>query len=81
MTALDYRRIIYRSRCAAENGRDALPAILASSRRNNGVDGVSGLLWTNGERFVQLLEGPPESVELTFDRIRRDPRHRGVEVV
>ena len=81
MVAPDCRRIIYRSRSSGGDGRSDLAAILASSRRNNGVDGVSGLLWTDGERFVQLLEGPPESVGLTFDRIRYDPRHRGVEVV
>jgi len=30
----------------------------------------------NGKRFLQVLEGPSGAVENTFERIRRDTRHR-----
>ena len=53
-------------------------AILAASRRNNARDGITGLLYADGVRFLQALEGPPEAVEPTFERIRADPRHRAI---
>ena len=80
MNSPEYRRILYRSRATGDHGRRDLSPILAVSRLNNGLDGVSGLLWTNGHRYVQRLEGPPESVALTFARIARDPRHEAIEI-
>lgn len=76
-----FRRVIYRSTARNGERRDDLAQILAQSRRNNGLDGVSGLLWSDGTRYVQLLEGPPESVALTLARIVADPRHEGVEII
>ena len=58
-----------------------LAAILRESRANNGIDGISGLLTTDGVSFVQVLEGPPESVAATFERIQRDRRHTDIVVV
>lgn len=75
------RRIVYASRAASADARGDLPAILTVSRRNNGVDGVSGLLWSQADRYLQLLEGPGDSVADAFDRIRRDPRHADIVVI
>jgi hypothetical protein len=55
--------------------------ILASSRRNNRRDGITGFLLFNGHRFLQHLEGPPAMVQATFERISADPRHRAVVVL
>lgn len=55
---------------------ESLPSILATARRNNERNGITGLLMFNGKRFLQVLEGPVTAVEQTFDRIRQDPRHR-----
>lgn len=52
--------------------------ILSVSRRNNRRNGVTGLLLFNGKRFLQLLEGPAESVDATYARISADPRHFAV---
>jgi len=54
-----------------------LSAILAVARRNNSANDITGLLMFNGKRFLQVLEGPSEAIDATFERIRRDPRHRG----
>jgi hypothetical protein len=54
------------------------PAILAASRANNRRDGITGLLYSDGTRFLQAIEGPQEKVEATFARIMRDPRHRAI---
>lgn len=71
-------QLIYIS-SAANNPSTA--EILNVSRRNNRQDGISGLLYADGRRFLQALEGPPEEVEAAFARIARDPRHRAAVVL
>lgn len=56
-------------------------AILARSVANNRRDRITGLLYTDGKRFLQVLEGPQDTVEQTFARIAADPRHRAVVVL
>lgn len=73
----ELRRILYTSRAV----KGDLIDILAVSRANNGIDGVTGLLLARGSEYVQLLEGPPESVGRAFQRIERDERHTGINVL
>ncbi|HET9512113.1 MAG TPA: BLUF domain-containing protein [Sphingomonas sp.] len=75
------RRLIYTSRATGRDQRDAKHDILAQSRRNNGMDGISGILWSNGDRYLQVLEGPTASIDDAFDRIRHDPRHTDVVIL
>ncbi|MEG3124771.1 BLUF domain-containing protein [Sphingomonas sp. GB1N7] len=75
------RQLLYMSSSNPANGVFELPRIVAQSRQNNALDGVTGLLWSDGTRFLQVLEGPADSVSSTFDRIRRDPRHRAVVIL
>ena len=56
-------------------------AILALSRANNSRDGITGLLYSDGTRFLQALEGPADKVEQAFARIKADPRHRAVVIL
>ena len=53
-----------------------IDAILASSRKHNSRNGVTGILVYDGKRFLQALEGEQAAVEATYQRIRADPRHR-----
>ncbi len=53
-----------------------IDAILAASRRNNRVANITGLLVYDGVRFLQALEGDQAAVEIAFQRIKADPRHR-----
>ncbi|MDY0958217.1 BLUF domain-containing protein [Sphingomonas sp. CFBP8993] len=76
-----YRRIIYSSRPVGDDVRADHQAILAVSRRNNGMDGISGILWIGGDQYRQLLEGPVDSVVETLERIRHDPRHTDIVVL
>ena len=55
--------------------------ILIQSRRNNDAVGVTGLLYTDGTRFLQVLEGEGAAVTATFERIRADARHHAVVVL
>lgn len=43
--------------------------------------GITGVLFTSGGLFVQVLEGPQEAVESLFASIEADPRHRDVIVL
>lgn len=52
--------------------------ILATSRRNNARDEITGLLFFNGRRFLQALEGPAAAVERAIARIKTDDRHSGI---
>lgn len=74
-------RIVYVSRAVGTHAKTDRESILSVSRRNNGMDGVTGILWAEGDRYLQLLEGPPESVDNTFNRILLDPRHDEVVVI
>lgn len=50
-------------------------AIVVTSRRNNHCNHITGLLVHDGARFLQVIEGERETVELLYARIRADPRH------
>ena len=68
-------QIIYISTARQEPDAAMVQSILETSRRNNRRDGLTGLLAVGGRRFLQVLEGPPELCERTYERIRADPRH------
>jgi hypothetical protein len=53
-------------------------AILSASRANNARDRITGLLFFNGKRFLQALEGEEAAVDTTFRRIQQDTRHYGL---
>ncbi|QXT37105.1 BLUF domain-containing protein [Sphingomonas sanguinis] len=76
-----FRRVIYTSRAVGDDERADHQAILSASRRNNGMDGISGLLWIGGGEYCQLLEGPVDSVRETLSRIMRDPRHTDIRIL
>ena len=62
-------------------GRPTHADILRASRRNNGRDGITGLLYGDGVRFMQVLEGPADKVEAAYARIKGDPRHRAAVIL
>jgi blue light- and temperature-responsive anti-repressor len=84
-------RLIYRSRevvaqvvpdAVTEAGlQRALRAIVSSARWHNRADTVTGALVYADTGFAQVLEGPREVVERTFDRIAADRRHADVTVL
>ena len=55
--------------------------ILASARANNSRRGITGALLFSGQCFAQVLEGPLDAVEATFERIQRDSRHGDVSLL
>jgi hypothetical protein len=77
------RRLIYRSLSTAapeSRERDRL-RIFAQCRLNNGLEAVSGILLVKAARYLQVLEGSPQSVGHIFDLIEADLRHTEIEVL
>lgn len=75
------RQILYVSLSAIPGDKADLVGILQSSRHNNALNGVTGLLYSDGRSFLQVFEGPRASVELTFARIFADQRHHSLCVL
>ncbi|WP_242146595.1 BLUF domain-containing protein [Sphingomonas sp. BAUL-RG-20F-R05-02] len=71
-------QLIYISTATPAMREPELTRILSASRRNNARDGISGLLFFNGRRFLQALEGPAAVVETAIARIKADDRHAAV---
>ena len=57
-----------------------LDAIHRTARELNALDGISGLLVFNGTHFLQIIEGSETAIDELVARLRRDPRHSGLEV-
>ncbi len=78
---MDLHHCLTLSRLTGRLGDTGLRDILHRSRERNPARGLTGALLFDGERFVQLLEGPREAVQALAERIRADPRHEGLTVV
>jgi hypothetical protein len=74
-------QITYISTAQAELTEDSVQTILASSRRNNRREGITGLLISDGTRFLQALEGDEAAVTAAYARIKADPRHRAAVIL
>ena len=75
-------RLAYASLRAPQLGNDevvddiVLPSITKNRRLN-----ISGCLWFDSQRFLQVLEGAESDVTQLFGVIREDARHTDVEVL
>jgi len=73
--------LIYKSRCKGLANWDLVESILASSMRNNPANDITGVLVVTETHFLQVLEGPFEPLNATFERIARDMRHEGTQLI
>ncbi|WP_019517102.1 BLUF domain-containing protein [Sphingomonas sp. Mn802worker] len=76
-----FRRIVYSSIATARADDETQIDILRQSRANNGLNGISGVLLSDGKRFLQVLEGTPEAIAHVFAQISADPRHAEVRTL
>lgn len=74
-------QIVYISSALAGVTPGDICQILAVSRRNNAIEGLTGLLIHDGVRFLQALEGERDAVLARFARIREDSRHRAIVIL
>ncbi len=74
-------RLTYVSRLSRDCGPDALGTIMTVSRRNNKKLGVTGALCYSPRGFLQVLEGPANTVNELYRRIVMDKRHSMVTLL
>ncbi|QDA35654.1 BLUF domain-containing protein (plasmid) [Paracoccus liaowanqingii] len=73
-------RLIYASNHGGIE-REGLEDILIKSQANNKQDGITGLLISSDEDFIQLIEGGRTVVAKCFMRIMQDDRHQNIKVL
>ena len=73
--------VVYVSSASRPFSTEELAALLATSRRNNTRDGITGMLLYRDGNIMQVLEGEEAAVRALFERVRRDPRHHDVTVL
>lgn len=77
---MDLKSLTYTSFARLDLTADDLAAIQRTARELNALDGISGLLIYNGTHFAQIIEGSRSAIDDLAERLRRDPRHSGLEV-
>jgi len=75
------RQVLYISTAASGVDGAAADTILATSQRNNTRDAITGLLYFDGKRFLQALEGESVALDRALTRIEKDPRHRAIVIL
>lgn len=75
------RQVLYISTAQNTLERGEADAILATSRRRNADDRITGLLYFDGKRFLQALEGESDTLDTTLARIEKDGRHRAIVIL
>ena len=80
--SVELRQLIYCSIATAEFHVGSINEILASAQKHNIAHSVTGFLIHSGNWFLQLLEGPTESIDLIYlKKISADPRHTSLRVL
>jgi hypothetical protein len=74
------KSLTYTSLARLDVDADDLHAIHRSALKLNALDGITGLLVFNGTHFLQVVEGDERAIDDLLGRLRRDPRHHGLEV-
>ncbi|MDE2382979.1 MAG: BLUF domain-containing protein [Alphaproteobacteria bacterium] len=74
-------RCLYASRMAKPMAPATLRAILEDSRKNNVKNGITGVLISTGDAFIQVLEGGRAQVSQTYNHIASDKRHSEVTLL
>jgi len=68
-------RILYISQAAPGLSAEQVQEILKSAQRNNAASGLTGVLVHGGGLFMQVLEGPEQTVLRQYVKILDDRRH------
>jgi hypothetical protein len=74
-------RLMYASRAAAGIDQEELAAIARQAGAANATQGITGVLCSTGEVFIQVLEGGRAPVNALYRRIVGDARHRDVTLL
>ncbi len=75
------KQLIYISSATRLMCEADLTLLLNRSHQLNNKHAVSGMLVYCDGSFIQVLQGSDESLDTTFARIQRDPRHHHCQVL
>ena len=70
--------IIYISRAKQNFTSGDLADLRDLADARNRSEDITGLLLSDGARFIQALEGDAAAVQTVMDRIAKDPRHNNI---
>lgn len=73
-------RTIYVSRASSPMPLE-LKEILAVSRKNNPLLGIGGAMCFLDGVYLQFLEGEAAAVDVLYQKIEKDPRHKDVKML
>jgi hypothetical protein len=71
------KRVVYVSK-KIDVSDTTLKDIIASSKKNNPEEDVTGCLLSGSNSFLQLLEGPSDFIDRLYSKISTDNRHENV---
>jgi len=74
------KHLIYSSRPFGFD-QNTLNSILVTSIDNNKKGHITGALICRSDLYLQYLEGPTETIDETFDKIKQDDRHVEVKIL
>ena len=66
---------LYTSQMTPDLDVHQIGQIVKQARELNAIQGITGMLVFDGERFAQYVEGPPEAVSQLAVKLAADPRH------
>lgn len=69
-------QLVYISQSVRKMSGEELNAIQRAAKKNNQHIDVTGSLFYNGGWFLQVLEGPLQTITDLYHKIERDPRHK-----
>ena len=71
------KRVVYVSE-KTDASDTTLKDIIASSKKNNPEEDITGCLLSGSNSFLQLLEGPADFIDTLYSKISKDNRHGNV---
>jgi len=77
---MSLKSLTYTSLAALDLQPEDLEAIHRTAREINALEGITGMLIYNGIHFLQVIEGASDAIDDLVERLRRDPRHSGLEI-
>jgi hypothetical protein len=78
---MSINQLVYLSEAVSKMSRADLESIQNIAKTNNQPLDVTGSLFYNGGWFLQILEGPVETLDSLYHKIEKDPRHKNTRVI
>jgi hypothetical protein len=72
------KTICYISNATQPESLDIINKIYANAKQNNLKHNITGILIYQNGNFLQVLEGIEENIDVTYQKIKFDPRHKNI---